>query len=205
MLRPTLTALAAAVALAACLPVHAASGDWFVRVGVHNVDPDSDNGTLVDGAFDTSIDSQVSPTFVLGRFLSDHIAVELLAALPFEHDVSLNGARAATFKHLPPTLTFDYYFAPDATVSPFLGLGINYTWTYDEETTGPLDGADVSIGNSFGPAAHAGLAFRLDDRWDIVADLRWIDIDADVRVDGADVGAASVDPLVYGAYVSYRF
>ncbi|CTP83853.1 hypothetical protein XTPLMG728_0345 [Xanthomonas translucens pv. poae] len=33
-------------------------------------------------------------------------------------------------------------------------------------------------------------------------DLRWADIDSKVKVDGASVGTANIDPLVYGlAYV----
>ena len=33
-------------------------------------------------------------------------------------------------------------------------------------------------------------------------DARWIDIDTDVEVDGAKLGTANIDPLVYGvAYV----
>ncbi len=201
----TLAAITAAIACTAAAPVHAAAGDWFFRVGAHNVDPTSDNGTLAGGALAVDIGNNVRPTLVLGHMLTDHWAVELLAALPFEHDIDLNGTHAGSFKHLPPTLSFDYYFRPDATVSPFLGAGLNYTLTFSESEAGPLDGTELKIGNSFGLAVHAGLAFRIADRWDLVGDVRWIDIDADVSVDGAHVGSVSVDPLVYGLYASYRF
>jgi outer membrane protein len=202
------TATIAAIALAATAlspTADAAQGDWFFRVGAHNVAPKSDNGRLAGGTLAADIGNDIKPTFVLGRMLTDHWALELLASLPFEHDVRLNGARAGSFKHLPPTLSLDYYFAPGAAVSPFLGAGVNYTYTFSESEAGPLAGTDLKIGNSFGLAVHAGLAFRMSERWDIVTDVRWIDIDADVSVNGANVGTVSVDPLVYGVYGSFRF
>ena len=201
----TLVAVGIAAALALPSAAGAAQGDWFFRAGVHNVAPKSDNGRLAGGALRADIGDDIKPTLVLGHMLTEHWAIELLASLPFEHDVRLNGAHAGSFKHLPPTLSLDYYFAPDARVSPFLGAGINYTWTYSESESGPLAGTRLKIGNSVGLAVHGGLAFRAAERWDIVADVRWIDIDADVSVDGAGVGTVAVDPLVYGLYASYRF
>ncbi len=36
-------------------------------------------------------------------------------------------------------------------------------------------------------------------------DLRWIDIDTDVSLNGSDIGTVQIDPLVYGAYVRTHF
>lgn len=198
--------LLAPLALALAPSCRAADGaDWFVRVGAHAVNPKSDNGTLAGGTLQASIDTDARPTLVLGRHLSDHWALELLAALPFQHTASLNGSDALDFKHLPPTLTLQYYFAPDAKVNPFLGAGLNYTLTFDEKERGPLTGTRTRVGNSFGPALHAGLVFDTGRRWNIVADVRWADIDADVSVNGDKVGTVNVDPLVYGVYLGWRF
>lgn len=197
--------LALPAALAASCVAQAQEDSWFFRVGAHVVDPKSDSGTLAGGALAAEIDSDVRPTLVLGRQFDDHWAVELLASFPFQHTVALNGADAVDFKHLPPTLTLQYYFLPEARVNPFLGVGLNYTWTFDEEERGPLAGTEVKVGNSFGPAAHAGLVFDVGQRWNLVADIRWMDIDADVSVDGADVGEVNADPLVYGLYLGWRF
>jgi outer membrane protein len=196
------TLLATALVLAGGL---AHADDWFVRVGPAHVEPKSNNGSLAGGALRVDIDSNTQLGLILGYHFTPNIAVELLAATPFSHTVSLNGARAVDFKHLPPTLSLQYYFAPDGQVNPFVGLGVNYTWTYSERETGPVAGASVGLGNSWGLAAQAGLVFKLSDRWDVVAEARWIDIDADVKLDGAKIGTANVDPLVYGLYLGYRF
>ena len=124
--------------------------------------------------------------------------------MPFQHDVRLNGAQAVSFKHLPPTLSLQYHFGEEA-LRPFLGAGVNYTWTYGQKSSGPLAGTEVSIGNSWGLALHGGIDYQINDRWYLGADLRWIDIDADVRVNADEVGSVQVDPLSYGAYFGWKF
>lgn len=178
---------------------------WFVRAGVGHVDPKSDNGSLAGGTLDARIGSDLRPTLAIGRFLNDRWAVELLAALPFDHEVSLNGAKAADFKHLPPTLSLQYYFGEAGGFRPFVGAGLNYTWTYDQRETGPLAGTRLKIGNSVGAAAQAGFVAELTDTLHLVADVRWIDIDASVSVNSNRVGTVEVDPLVYGVSLGWRF
>ena len=131
----------------------------------------------------------------------------MLAATPFSHTAKLNGAKAVDFKHLPPTVSLQWYFNPEGRVNPFVGAGLNYTFVYDEVSVrgGPVAGANVSLENSFGVAAQAGLAFKMSDAIDLVLDARWIDIDSDVKVNGSKVGTAVVDPLVVGLTLGYRF
>ena len=102
-----MAALAAALALAAG-SAHA-SDDWFLRAGATNVNPTSGNGTLA-GTLALDIDSETTLGFTIGRYLTDNVAVEVLAAAPFSHTATLNGARSVDFKHLPPTVSLQYYF-----------------------------------------------------------------------------------------------
>lgn len=197
--------LGAAALAVTTLPVQA--NDWFVRVGAVQVSPKSDNGTLAGGALKTDIDNNTQLGLILGRHLTPNLAVEVLAATPFSHTAKLNGAKAVDFKHLPPTVSLQWYFNPEGRVNPFVGAGLNYTFVYDEVSVrgGPVAGANVSLENSFGVAAQAGLAFRMSDAIDLVLDARWIDIDSDVKVNGSKVGTAVVDPLVVGLTLGYRF
>lgn len=197
--------LAAALAAAVLAPGLAAANDtWFVRAGVHVVNPKSNTGTLA-GTLNSSIDNDVRPTIAVGYYFNENLALEVLGASPFKHMVSLNGADAVEFKHLPPTVSLQYYFAPGAWANPFLGAGVNYTWTYDEKTRGPLAGTRVGIENSWGLAGQAGVLFQVSDTMDIVADLRYIDLDAKVKVNGAYVGKVNLNPLVYGVSANFRF
>jgi len=180
-------------------------GSWIGKVGVHVVDPTSDNGTLANGAYAVDIDTNARPTFTIERMLTPNWGVEVLAALPFQHEVSLNGVQSATIKHLPPTVSMQYHFMPEGKASPFLGVGLNYTWIYSESETGPLAGTDLQLSNSWGAALHAGIDFHLEDAWMISIDARWMDIDSTARLNGAEIGTVHVDPMAYGVMVGYRF
>ncbi|WP_266184191.1 OmpW/AlkL family protein [Dyella humicola] len=195
------TALGAVAAPAA----HADTNDnWVVRFGAHVVDPKSNNGTLAGAR--ASVDSSVRPSASLEYMITPNLGVDVLAAWPFEHDVRLSGlGKVAQTKQLPPTVGLNYHFMPNNTWSPFLGLGVNYTNFFDTKGAGALQGSSVSIANSWGVAAHAGIDVTINPKWIVTADLRWINIKSDVKVGGTKVGTATINPMVYGISLGYRF
>ena len=205
--RQSLPALLAATLACAALPAAAQSaGDWTLGVGLHQVDPASDNGSLAGGTLPLSIGSSARPSLTFEYFVRDNLGVEVLAAWPFEHDISVKGVgEVGSTKHLPPTVSLQYHFNGQGTVSPLLGLGLNYTTFFGEETRGALAGTDLSLSSSWGLAAHAGLDFRVNERAAIRVDVRWMDIDSRVSVDGVNLGTANIDPLVYGAAYVMKF
>lgn len=204
MTRTILLPLLAAAGLAVLPAAHATDDDaWVLRFGAHVVNPKSDNGHLA--GMKASVDSDVKPSISLEYMITPNWGVDVLGALPFKHEVKLNGQKAATTKQLPPTLGVNYHFLPDATVSPFVGAGVNYTRFFDTKGRDLLDGAHVKIDNSWGAAAHAGIDVKLAPQWIFTADVRWVDIESDVRVNGAKVGKAKIDPWVYGVSFGYRF
>jgi outer membrane protein len=198
----TRSLFAGALALALTVPALAADkGDWAFSLGAHSVDPASNNGSLAGGALKADVGSNWRPTVTAEYFLGPNVGFEVLASLPFQHDIFLNGVKAGSTKQLPPTFSLQYHFAGDK-VSPFVGIGVNYTLFFGEDTTGPLAGTKTSLGNSWGLAAHAGVDFKIADNQAFRIDARWIDIDTDVKVNGTDVGTVKIDPMVYGvAYV----
>ena len=208
MSRKTLPLLALAVAgvLAAPAALAQSAGDWTVAIGAHQVNPDSDNGALAGGTLPLDVGSSTRPTIAFEYFLRDNLGLEVLAALPFQHDIDIDGlGRVGTTKHLPPTVSLQYHFNSQGRVSPLLGLGLNYTTFFSEDTRGPLAGSKLELEDSFGLALHAGLDFKVGDKGAIRVDVRWMDIDSDVKLDGAKLGTAEIDPLVYGAAYVLRF
>jgi outer membrane protein len=197
--------IAAAFGAVATPAAHADTNDnWVVRFGGSVVDPKSNNGKLAD--LSSSVSSSVRPSASLEYMITPNIGVDLLAAWPFQHDVKLSGlGKVAQTKELPPTVGVNYHFMPNAAVSPFLGIGLNYTNFFNTKGVGALQGAGVSIANSWGVAAHAGLDVKLSPKWIFTADLRWVDIESDVKVSGTKVGTAKINPLVYGLSLGYRF
>jgi outer membrane protein len=207
-MQKTFLACALALSLAgAATPVLAQSkGDWTLGVGVHAVDPKSGNGRLADGTLPVRVDTDVKPTLTFEYFVRDNLGVEVIAAWPFEHDISIAGlGTVGSAKQLPPTVSLQYHFNTKGKVSPFLGAGVNYTTFFSEDTRGALAGSKLKLDDSWGLAAHAGVDFALNERSAIRIDARWIDIDTDVKLDGAGLGTVNIDPIVYGAAYVMKF
>lgn len=200
------TPIALALALAFSAPALAQqAGDWTVSVGAHVVAPKSNNGTLAGGALAADVGDDWRPTITAEYFFSPNLGLEVLASLPFEHDIDLNGVKAGSTKHLPPTFTLQYHFRNESIVTPFVGAGVNYTRFFDEKTTGPIAGTDLSLKPSWGLAAHAGLDFAIGTGKWLRVDARYMDIDTTVKVNGARVGTVNIDPTVYGAAFVWAF
>jgi len=187
---------AAAVNTAAAMD----QGDWLIRFGVTNVDPKSNNHPAV------SVDSATSATINFSYMMTDHWAVELLAAYPFEHDIYLvGGPEVGSTKHLPPTVSLQYHFLPDSTFQPYIGAGVNYTTFFSEKLYGQLEGAKLSLDDSWGLAAEVGADFILNESWFLNVSVRFIDINSDAKVNGEAFGKVNIDPWVYGAHAGLRF
>ena len=200
-----LSSLAVALSLAAAPAMAQSKGDWTISAGVHQVAPKSDNGTLA-GGLEVDVDSDIKPTITGEYFIADNLGIEVLAALPFKHDININGlGRVGSTKHLPPVVTLQYHFNSQGKVSPFVGAGVNYTTFFSEETTGGLAGADLKLEDSWGLAAHAGLDFKVAENGALRVDVRWIDIDSKVKLNGEKIGTVKIDPLVYGVAYVFKF
>jgi outer membrane protein len=178
----------------------AADSPWQVRLGVSNIVPTSDSGSIQPGTVD--IDSDAGPTFNLAYFLRPNLAIDVLGGLPFKHDIKLNGSKVGSTKQLPPIVSLQWHFAPDARVRPFVGVGLNYTYFYDEHLD---NGAKLELSDSWGAAFQAGLDIAIDDHWSLGGDVRYAKIDSTVKIDGQKVGSVDVDPTVYSLNLAYRF
>jgi outer membrane protein len=149
--------------------------------------------------------------------LDNEFGVEVLGATPFEHDINLPilpsvnsalGEKIASTKHLPPTVTLNYYMNDAASkFQPFIGLGFNYTVFFEEKVTSNLDNdavidvlarsanpalanptitsvtnTDIKLDDSFGIALHAGFDYAITDNIGVSFSYYKIDIDTEAKV-----------------------
>ncbi len=189
-------------------------GDWIVRGGVGVVDPESTS--YQDEDIIVKVDSGTSAVFSATYMFTPNWAFDILAAWPFSHDINVaipglpGEAKLGETKHLPPTFSFQYHFNPTGKFMPYAGLGLNYTLFMDEKVTADPD-LDLSIDASFGVAAQLGADVKLNDRWVVNFDLRYISIEPDATlidtVDPANTGEVSIDinPIVYSLNFGYIF
>jgi outer membrane protein len=207
--------LAAVSLLTAGLSFGAAAhqaGDIIVRAGVAMVAPNESSPVVADIA-EFGVDSDVQLGLNFGYMLTDNVGIELLAASPFSHDVSLGElGKIADSKQLPPTLVAQYYFGdPQSALRPYIGLGVNFTNFYDNEFTQEakdLGLNNLSLSNSWGLAGQVGLDYQIDKRWLVNASVWYAQISTDVSFDmGADhmVVETDIDPWVYMISVGYTY
>lgn len=207
----TLTLCLAVASLASAPMLAMAESPWAVKMGVSQINPKGDNGSLASGTFESEVSTEVGVTPAIEYKFAPNIVGEVLLAIPFKHDVKVTGgglsdSKVASFKHLPPTFTAKYLFTPEAAFSPYVGLGLNYTLVYDEKTTGALAGAKLKGKDSFGLAATVGFEYRIpNSQWGVAADLRYVKIKSDLTLNGADIGTLTVDPTVLGVSAVYHY
>ena len=210
-MKATRLALAAVLALAATPALAQSAGTWTLGVGAHNVAPKSGNGTLTAtplGNLAMDVGSNIRPTITGEYFLKDNLGLEVLAALPFQHDINVVGVgQVGSTKHLPPTVSLQYHFGTGK-VKPFVGVGLNYTKFFSTKSEGAIAGTDLELSDSWGLAGHLGVDFQVSEKAAIRIDYRKIDIDTDVKLNGANLGTnntVNIDPSVYGVAYVFQF
>lgn len=218
------------------LPANAyEKGNWIVRAGWAEVIPIETTGSLkADGvALPVGEDViEVTDGSALGisatYMLSSHFGIELLAATPFEHELSASGGLAPVLqdalgttdigstKQLPPTLTLQWYpMESGSNWQPYVGAGINFTWFFDEQLDSGfkdpqgLSDKDISLSDSFGFAALVGLDWLFADNWLLNASVMYAQIETEAKISNTAFGDlkvdVAVDPWVYRLNLGYRF
>ncbi len=188
------------------------AGDIVVKAGVINVAPKDDNLKGHSSALNADVTVQVKDDTQLGLtatyMVTPQFGIEVLAATPFKHKVEVNGATAGTTKHLPPTVSAQYYpMDPSSAFQPYVGAGLNATFFFDE--AGIVKGNSVgSLSDSFGLAVSAGINYDIDDK--LMANLAVWYIDLNSTLDNADAigldeDVVEIDPVVVMAGIGYKF
>ncbi|WP_372994292.1 OmpW/AlkL family protein [Marinobacter sp.] len=231
--------LAAAVMAAAPAVQAYEAGDFIGRVGAVTVDPNSSSSNLNSAALgevpgaQVSVDSNTQLGLTASYMFTDQIALGVLGATPFKHDIKGDGAalggtgKLAETKHLPPTITLQYFPMPSGSkFQPYVGVGVNYTNFFEEKTTQNLtdvysslapgagiNGTDIELDDSFGLAAEIGADYMITENIGVNAAIWYADIDTEATinayVDGSKFDTSTIDvdidPWVYMVGVSYKF
>lgn len=203
MTQTTLLALATAALFAAG---SAGAQSISVRAGVANFNPKSDNGRIAGAT--ASIDNSSRVVVGASYHLDDtwEFAVDT-AATTFKHTVALSGlGNVVRLKHHPVNIGVNWHFlGGDSDVSPYVGLGWNWTSLSDATGIGALRGVPVRIDDSNGVTATLGADLAIDERFFVRGEARYINFDSTVFAGGANAGTANVDPWQYSLLAGLRF
>ncbi len=230
-------ALIAAMAGGAMTAQAYQQGDWVLRAGATTVDPDTDSDDInlpQDLVARADVDDDTQLGIIPMYMLTDKFALEVLAATPFEHDIDAKGqgaisgvtVAAGSTKHLPPTVSVQWYpRGGQDGWQPYIGLGVNYTYFFDEDvdndliallgdlTGGAVDDADLDLDDSFGFAAQAGVDIPFGEKWAFNIGVWYIDIETEAEITAKAAGQTAakvkfdvdIDPWVYNFGIAYKF
>lgn len=214
------------------------AGDIIVRAGVANVSPNDDSSGLAVPALamgeisgtGVEVDDDTQLGLTATYMLTSSIGIELLAATPFEHDITadlggLGKVDAGSTKHLPPTLSVVWYplSGNGSAIQPYVGAGLNYTVFFEEEVSSDLEAGlpavvdaltagavdlypgpvpmELKLDNSWGLAAQLGVDVALNENWQVNASVRWIDIDTEAEISSALGSTITIDDVEIDPYV----
>ncbi len=182
-------------------------GDMFMRVTATQVAPSSnDTGFSNVAAVVPEAESKTTLGLTFVYMMSDNLGFEVLASLPFEHDITAGGGKVGSTKQLPPTFSAQYHFTPKADFRPYVSAGINYTIFFNDKLDSSVGvGTDLELDDSFGLAAQVGFDYDLNEKWFISADIRYISIETTAK--NTVLGSADVDinPTVASVGLGYKF
>lgn len=209
-MKKTTLALVAAALVSSSALAHEA-GSVIVRGGPILVVPDAStknhDGNALQYKFDVNSNTQLGLT---GTYMiTDNLGVELLAATPFSHELSLPGiGTVGKTKHLPPSLYMQYYFLDkDAKARPYVGAGVNYTTFFSEKSTfAPV--TDSKLKDSWGPVVNAGVDIGLTDNLFLNTSVWYAKIKtkATFKLGGEEQKAdVTLDPMVFFIGLGYKF
>lgn len=202
--------LAAGAASAADAPAFEA-GDVLLRIRALDVAPDVGSSvSVVQG--DVHASNNVVPEVDASYFFTPNLSAELIAAVTYHTVKDVNSAAGTlplgSVRLLPPTLTAQWHFLPQATINPYVGAGINYTFFYGVHgSTLPIIHS-THYSDNVGAALQAGADIHLTGNWYANVDVKKLFLHTDVTL-GTAVGAVKakvdLDPWLLGAGIGYKF
>ena len=175
----------------------------FMRFTATQVAPnDSSPGSSGGAVPEVGDSTTLGATFVY--MLSNNLGLEVLAALPFEHDITVAGlGKVGSTKQLPPTVSVQYYFNSSEKFRPYVGAGLNYTIFFNDKLT--IAGNELELDDSFGLAAQAGFDYDINNKWFVNADIRYIGISTTATNSGLGSTDIDINPTVISLGVGYKF
>lgn len=209
-------------ALVLCVPLWASAqgvvsqeeGPWMVRVRALAVSPA--NGSTPVGALgvpsdDIHVSDKLYPEVDITRFITKNIAAELILTVPQKHDVDVRNSaigafKAGSFKLLPPTLTLQYHFRPDADFRPYVGAGVTYSRYSSVNLSVPgITGLHLDR-DYVGGAIQAGFDYKIAKNLFFNMDVKKLMVRSDLENDaGVKLSRVKVDPFVVGVGLGWRF
>lgn len=185
-------------------------GLLMLNVRATAISPTSDDAiTTAAGAatgLHVDVGDDYKPSLGLSYFLTDHVAVEVIATTS-QHTIKAQGPATDVTVHktwvLPPVVSLQYHFAPAAKVSPYVGAGVNYMLFHSGKDQ---NGFTVKLDDGFGYALQAGVDVAVKGPWSANLDVKKVFFETDAKINGGALKSkVKLDPWVLSVGFGYKF
>lgn len=211
----TIPSIAWAVAATLLCGATAQAQDNSVKLSVSVYQPhpknDGINGIGIPPGAGVNLSTATTAVFTYERMVTPNVGIEFVAGVPPTIKANASGSLAFlgddvfSAKIVAPTVLVNYhFFEPGSTWRPYVGAGLNYTRFTDIKSR---ISSDVKMGDSFGLALHAGIAYALTKEFGLYANIAGAKVKSNVVSSGSTVLTTTIDfrPIIYSFGVSYAF
>lgn len=192
-------------------------GDVLVRFGLLTTQPDIEGDELLGSEVDMSDDTQVG--FSGAYMFTEYLAVELMASLPGNHNIYLDGGPGSGLVgetgRISPAAVVQFHMPAVGDFSPYVGVGVNYTAFFeegfrDDNARGVPADRRLEMDSSTGLVGQLGVDMALGADWSINGTVMHMGIDTTATVkdgSGATVqkDEITIDPLMWQLGITRRF
>ncbi|MEI8158505.1 MAG: OmpW family outer membrane protein [Burkholderiales bacterium] len=212
-------------ALLACAAAAQAqsAGSLLIRGGATTITPNVSSGDLTAPSLAGTKSAIGSSTRLSGGItymLDDNIAIDLPLAVPFEHDITGDGAisgagKIGTVKALPATLLVQWRFMEyNSAVRPYIGAGLTYAAFYGARSTStltaltggtPANPTTLSVESKWAASVQLGASFQIGSGWFIDANYTYTPLSTRTTLSSGQTLDAKLDPSSVSLTVGIKF
>ncbi len=212
-------------ALLACAAAAQAqtAGTWLGRIGGTTITPNVSSGDLTAPSLagtKASIGSSSRLSGGITYMVSDNFAVDVPVAVPFQHDISGDGAilgagKIGDVKALPATVLAQWRFLDaNAPVRPYVGAGITYAAFYGAKSTStltaltggtPANPTTLSVDSKWAASFQIGASFQLKGGWFVDANYTYTPLSTRTHLSSGQTLDATLNPSSASLTVGMRF
>jgi outer membrane protein len=199
------------------------AGSWLVRAGGTKITPNVTSDDLTAPSLagtKASIDSSTRFSGGITYMVSDNLAIDVPLAVPFQHDISGDGAilgagKIGDVKALPVTVLAQWRFLEaNAPVRPYVGAGITYAAFYGAKSTStltaltggtPSNPTTLSIDSKWAPTFLLGASFQLKGGWFVDAAYTYTPLRTRTTLSSGQTLDATLNPTSLSLAIGMRF
>jgi outer membrane protein len=155
-----------------------------------------------------SAEDTMTGGLTLEYFFMPYLSAELVAAVAHvDLEVANNQVGSGEAWLLPPSLYLKYHPMPQWKISPYVGVGVDWVYAWDEKVTVLGTNMDLDIEDSFGWAAKVGADIRITDNLYANIDVMYLNNETEMNIEELGVSGQDIDIRVwsYSIGMKYRF